>query len=109
MTLVAIGTSLPELFVSVIATLRRHADVAIGNILGSNLFNLLGILGVSALVEPLTINSRVLQFDQWVMLGASLVLLVFLYTGRKLSRVEGAILLSGYVVYIILSFYYFSA
>ena len=100
LTLVAVGTSLPELTVSVMAALRRHADVAIGNILGSNIFNLLGILGVAALTQPLIVNARILQFDQWIMLGAALVLPWFLHTGRRLGRAEGAVLLGGYVVYL---------
>lgn len=104
LTLVAVGTSLPELSISVVAALRRHADVAIGNVLGSNIFNLLGILGVSALLQPLPVHPRVLQFDQWVMLGVSLLLLLFLYTGRRLSRPEGGILLIGYGIYVGLSF-----
>lgn len=104
LTLVAVGTSLPELSISVIAALRKHADVAIGNVLGSNIFNLLGILGVSALLQPLPVNLRVLQFDQWVMLGTSLVLFLMLYTSRRLSRLEGGILLAGYAAYIGLSF-----
>lgn len=104
LTLVAVGTSLPELSISVIAALRRHADVAIGNILGSNIFNLLGILGISALLQPLPVHERILQFDQWVMLGTSILLLIFLYTGRRLSRLEGGILLLGYCVYVGLSF-----
>lgn len=104
LTLVAVGTSLPELSISVIAAIRRHADVAVGNILGSNIFNLLGILGVSALLQPLPVNARILQFDQWVMLGTSLLLLLFLYTGRCLSRVEGGVLVVGYGVYVWLSF-----
>lgn len=104
LTLVAVGTSLPELAVSVMAALRRHADVAVGNILGSNIFNLLGILGISALLQPLPVPERILQFDQWVMLGTAAVLLVFLYTGRRLSRLEGGVLLAGYVAYVGLSF-----
>ncbi len=104
LTLVAVGTSLPELSISIIAAFRRHADVAIGNILGSNIFNLLGILGISALLQPLPVHERILQFDQWVMLVTSLVLLVFLYTGSRLSRVEGGLLLLGYGVYVGLSF-----
>jgi cation:H+ antiporter len=104
LTVVAVGTSLPELSISVIAALRRHADVAIGNILGSNIFNLLGILGVSALLQPLPVHARILVFDQWVMLGTSLLLLVFLYTGHRLSRLEGGVLLAGYAVYIGMSF-----
>jgi cation:H+ antiporter len=100
LTIVAVGTSLPELTVSVMAALRRHADVAVGNILGSNIFNLLGILGVSALVRPLSIHSRILQFDQWVMLGSAVLLVWFLHTGRQLSRSEGGVLLVGYAAYI---------
>jgi len=104
LTLVAVGTSLPELSISVIAAFRRQADVAIGNILGSNIFNLLGILGISALLQPLPVHARILQFDQWVMLATSLILLVFLYTGSRLSRIEGSLLLLGYCAYLALSF-----
>lgn len=104
LTLVAVGTSLPELSISVIAALRRHADVAVGNVLGSNIFNLLGIIGISALLQPLLVHARILQFDQWIMLGTSLLLLLFLYTGYRLSRLEGGLLLTGYVVYAGLSF-----
>jgi len=86
LTMVAVGTSLPELAISVVAALRKHADVAVGNILGSNIFNLLGILGASALVQPLTVSGRIAAFDQLVMLGVALLLFVFLYTGRRLSR-----------------------
>lgn len=109
LTVVAVGTSLPELSISVIAALRRHADVAVGNILGSNIFNLLGILGVSAFLQPLPIHARVLAFDQWVMLGTSLLLLLFLYTGRRLSRLEGSTLLAGYGLYLALSFTVFGS
>ncbi len=104
LTLVAVGTSLPELSISVVAAIRRHADVAVGNVLGSNIFNLLGILGVSSLLQPLPVHARILDFDQWIMLGASLLLLLFLYTGRCLSRFEGGLLLIGYGTYVWLSF-----
>ena len=109
LTLVAVGTSLPEFSISVIAALRKHADVAVGNVLGSNIFNLLGILGVSAFLQPLPVHARILQFDQWVMLGTSLLLLIFLYTGQRLSRLEGGILLAGYGVYVGLSFTVYGA
>ncbi len=104
LTLVAVGTSLPELSISIIAAIRRHADVAVGNILGSNLFNILGILGLSALLQPLPVHERILQFDQWVMLGAAVLLMLFLYSGRRLSRLEGGALLVGYGIYLALSF-----
>ena len=105
--LVAVGTSLPELSISVIASLRKHADVAVGNVLGSNIFNLLGILGVSALLQPLSVHERIAGFDQWVMLGSSLVLLLFLYTGSRLSRWEGGVLLTCYLAYCAISFLVF--
>ncbi len=100
LTIVAVGTSLPELAVSLVAALRRHADVAVGNILGSNIFNLLGILGLSALLQPLPVNARIIALDQWVMLGAAVILMLFLYTGLRLSRFEGALLLAAYGGYL---------
>ncbi|MEX0685788.1 MAG: calcium/sodium antiporter [Balneolales bacterium] len=107
LTLVAVGTSLPELSISVIATIRRHADVAVGNILGSNIFNVLGILGISALLQPLSVHSRILDFDQWVMLTASILLLMLLYTSRNINRLEGAFLLICYGLYLVISFTFF--
>ena len=104
LTLVAVGTSLPELSISVIAAVKKQADVAVGNILGSNIFNLLGILGISAALQPLLVPARVLDFDQWVMLGTALLLFAFLYTGRRLNRIEGAGLLMGYGLYVWFSF-----
>lgn len=101
LTIVAVGTSLPELAVSLVAALRRHADVAVGNILGSNIFNLLGILGLSALLQPLPVNTRIIELDQWVMLGAAVMLMLFLYTGLRLSRLEGALLLAAYGGYLV--------
>lgn len=109
LTLVAVGTSLPELTISVIAALRKHADVAVGNVLGSNIFNLLGILGVSSMVQPMEIKNRVAEFDQWMMVAVSILLYVFLYTGRKLGRIEGGCLLLGYIGYVAVSFLYFSS
>ena len=104
LTLVAVGTSLPELSISLMAALRGHADVAVGNVLGSNIFNLLGILGVSSILQTLPIHERIVQFDQWVMLAAALLLFAFLFTGRKLSRLEGTVLCLGYITYLWFSF-----
>ncbi len=100
LTLVAVGTSLPELTISVIAALRKHADVAVGNILGSNIFNLLGILGAASALQPLTLPAQILHFDQWVMLATAILLLLFLSTGRRLSRAEAMLLLACYAAYI---------
>lgn len=107
LTLVAVGTSLPELSITVVAAVRRQADVAVGNLLGSNLFNLLGILGLAAVIQPLAIHGRMLVFDQWAMLGTAVVVLAFLFTGRRLSRIEGAILLALYIGYILAGFHWF--
>ncbi len=107
LTLVAVGTSLPELSISVIAALRGQADVAVGNVLGSNIFNVLGILGISSALNPLAISGRILQFDQWVMLATALLLWFFLITGRQLSRPEGSAFLLAYASYLYLSFVHY--
>ncbi|WP_376695121.1 calcium/sodium antiporter [Wenzhouxiangella sp. EGI_FJ10305] len=107
LTLVAVGTSLPELAVSLLATLRRQVEVAVGNILGSNLFNLLGILGVSSLLQELPLPQRMVVFDQWVLLACSVAVLVLLWTGRRLSRIEGALFLLAYALYLIVTFLVF--
>ena len=104
LTLVAVGTSLPELTVSVMAALRKHADVAVGNILGSNIFNILAILGISALVEPLPLAERIRTFDQWAMLGAAVLLVLFLLRKQQLTRVAGITFLLAYVAYVWVSF-----
>ena len=72
LTLVAIGTSLPELATTVMAAIRNHADVAMGNVIGSNMFNLLAIIGISSLIGPIPVDATILSFDIWVMLAASL-------------------------------------
>lgn len=104
LTLVAVGTSLPELTVSVMAALRKHADVAVGNVLGSNIFNLLAILGISALVEPLPLAQRIQSFDQWAMLGAAVLLVLFLLKKQQLTRLAGITFLLAYVAYVWVSF-----
>jgi len=96
---VAIGTSLPELATTVMAAIRRQADVAMGNVIGSNMFNLLGILGVASLVGPIPVGSDFLGFDLWVMLAASLLLVPFVYWGRDVTRGWGVALTGLYVAY----------
>ena len=99
-TIVAVGTSLPELVTSVIAALRRHGDVAIGNVLGSNIYNVLGIGGATGLMAPTDIPADIMDLETPVMLAASLVLLVFARTGYRISRVEGAFLLAAYAAFL---------
>ena len=100
LTLVAIGTSLPELATTVVAALRRQADVAMGNVIGSNLFNLLGIIGIAGLVGPIEVDPAFLQFDLWVMLGASLLLIPFVYWGQNITRIWGIALTALYATYL---------
>ena len=102
LTLVAIGTSLPELATTVMAALRRQADVALGNVIGSNLFNLLAIIGIAALIRPLPVDPQFLSFDLWVMLGASLLLIPFVFLKQDIGRVWGVILTALYAGYMAL-------
>ena len=101
LTLVAVGTSLPELATTVVAAIRRQADVALGNVIGSNLFNLLGIIGVASLFGTIPIDPGFLKFDFWVMIGASLLIAPFVFSqSRELTRRYGFPLVVLYVVYI---------
>lgn len=118
LTIVAIGTSLPELATSVVAAARRRADVALGNIIGSNIFNVLGILGITALVRPFSIRgdtsanaiageqpvSIVSSTDVGALLLSVALLILFATTGKRIARWEGGVLLLGYVVYMGLTF-----
>lgn len=100
LTIVAVGTSLPELATSVIAALRGQADVAVGNVIGSNIFNIMGILGVTAAIQPIAVSAQMAGYDIWVMLGAAVILLPLLVTGWRLSRIEGSVFLAAYAAYI---------
>ena len=102
LTLVAVGTSLPELATSLVAAYRGHGEVAVANVIGSNIFNLLGILGTTALVKPIPVAAQVIGSDLWWMLGIALLLLPMLWFRSNLSRVEGGVLLTGYLVYVAL-------
>lgn len=101
LTIVAVGTSLPELATTVMAAIRREGGVALGNVVGSNLFNLLFILGVAGLFGPMVIPEQMLRIDLWVMLGASLVLLPFILREQAISRVWGLLLLVAYAGYVV--------
>ncbi|MDH3229021.1 MAG: calcium/sodium antiporter [Alphaproteobacteria bacterium] len=100
LSLVAVGTSLPELAATVVAAWRRHTDVAIANVLGSNLFNVLLILGAASLVAPLPVAPDIVRVDLWVMLGSGIVLIPIMITGWHVSRREGIFLLLLYAAYI---------
>ena len=100
LTLVALGTSLPELATTVMAALRRQADVALGNVIGSNMFNLLAIIGITTLVGPIPVDPEFLRFDLWVMLGASLLIIPFVFFKQDIGRVWGVILTGLYLAYV---------
>lgn len=99
LTLVAVGTSLPELATAVIAAMRKHADVVIGNILGSNLFNVMAILGVTGLISPIPFVGRIAQIDVWVMLAVTLGLVAIVFLRGHIGRVVGALSLAVYTAY----------
>jgi cation:H+ antiporter len=98
LTIVAIGTSMPEFATSVMASLRGQGDIAIGNVVGSNIFNILGILGLTAVIHPLELGA-ITWLDLGVMVALACVLGVLLLTRLRLGRGEGAFLLAGYLSY----------
>jgi cation:H+ antiporter len=100
LTLIAVGTSLPELATTVMAALRRSADVAIGNVVGSNIFNLLGIMGIASLFGEIPVEPRFLAFDLWVMLATSLALIPFVLLHRDIGRKTGLLFVAAYVAYL---------
>lgn len=100
LTIVAVGTSLPELVTSVMAAIRRQPDVAFGNVVGSNIYNVFAILGVTAIVQPIAVPPELAGVDIWVMLAATVLLLIFSLTGRSLARLEGLVLVASYAAYI---------
>lgn len=101
LTIVAVGTSLPELATSLIAAFRRQSEIAIGNIVGSNIFNVLGILGVTAMIAPIPVAGRFLRFDLPVMIAVSLLLTALLLTRPKIGRWMGVALLAAYLAYVL--------
>lgn len=100
LTMVAMGTSLPEVVTTVMAALKGHSDLAVGNVLGSNIFNVLCVVGVSGLVGQLDVPEIAIQRDAWVMLGLTLLLLPIMMTRFTVSRAEGAVLMTAYVAYV---------
>ena len=102
LTIVSIGTSLPEVVASLVSSARGRSDVAIGNVIGSNLFNILAILGLSGMFAPLPVQPELLASDCWWMLGITLLLFPIMFTGFRVSRWEGGLLLAAYGTYMAL-------
>lgn len=99
LTIVAVGTSMPELVTSVIAALKKEGDVALGNVVGSNLYNLLGILGLTAVVKPIPVPAQLLGVDVWVLAAATALLVLCALRNMRISRREGLLLVGGYGAY----------
>ncbi|WP_226391146.1 calcium/sodium antiporter [Penaeicola halotolerans] len=98
-TVIAVGTSLPELVTSVIAAIKKETDIAVGNLLGSNIFNILSILGITSLISEINISPQFISYDMIWMLGITAILLPMMLLKRDINRIEGAILLIIYSVY----------
>ena len=99
LTIVAAGTSLPEVATSVVATIRGERDIAIGNVVGSNIFNILSVLGFTAIVSPINVQATALQVDLPVMIGVAIICLPIFFTGLLILRWEGAVFFGLYVLY----------
>lgn len=99
-TVVAFGTSLPELMTSVMAAIKRHSDLSVGNLLGSNIFNILGILGVTSIFKTVPISELVLEIDMLWVIGISAIVFPMMVTRKKVSKMEGVVLLALYVIYL---------
>jgi cation:H+ antiporter len=100
-TVVALGTSLPELVTSIVAAFKKETDLALGNLMGSNIFNILSILGITSIIEEIVVSSVILNSDMIWMLAITLVLFPFMAFNKKIDRYEGLILLAVYVYYTI--------
>ncbi len=100
LTIVAVGTSLPELVTSVIAGLRKQGDVALGNVIGSNLYNILGILGITAVIQPIDVPVEIVRFDIWALSAATALLVLLAIRLNKITRAEGLLLLLAYGAYL---------
>ena len=104
-TVVAVGTSLPELATSLVAAYRGESDISVGNVVGSNIFNILLVLGLVAVIQPMQVGaSPELMIDLCVMLGVSLILWPIMKVGLKIGRVEGGLMVLGYIGYTIYLF-----
>ena len=100
LTVVAVGTSLPELVASAVAAYRGQGDIALGNVLGSNIYNILGILGVTALVQPIAVPPEIATLDVWVMTGAAALMLAFAAFAGRITRGAGALFVALYAGYL---------
>lgn len=104
-TIVAFGTSVPELVTSAVAAFRQQTDISVGNLIGSNIFNIMAVVGLTATVQPMELvgeDRNLVSFDMWWVLAIAAVLLPIMLIGKKIGRFKGALLLGSYIVYIVL-------
>lgn len=101
-TVVAFGTSAPELVASCVAAYRKQTDISIGNLIGSNIFNILVVIGITSIVTPIPVKRSIIEYDMLWVIGIALLLVFMIAFGSKIGRLKGAILLSTYVTYITL-------
>ncbi len=99
LTVVAVGTSVPELVTSAVAAWRRQGDIALGNVLGSNIYNILFIGGLTGAIAPTAVPASIMAFDLWALVAVSLVVMAFAFSGGRLSRKEGLVLVAAYIAY----------
>ena len=105
-TVVAFGTSVPELVTSMVAAFKKETDISIGNLIGSNIFNIMAVVGVTATVEPLEVEVETLNFDMWWVVGIALALVPIMFLGKKIGRFKGLLLLASYVTYVVIIIMY---
>lgn len=101
-TVLALGTSLPELVTATVAAFKKATDIAIGNLMGSNIFNILSILGITSVIQPIAVNQKIVSDDMLWMLGITVIIFPMMYIKRKITRIEGLVLLLIYAYYIYL-------
>ncbi|NBQ82681.1 MAG: sodium:calcium antiporter [Alphaproteobacteria bacterium] len=101
LTVVAVGSSLPELATAIISSIQKQSEMVLGNIIGSSIFNVLAILGVTALIQPIPVSPQMMSFDVWVMIAATLLLTLLIVMGIKIGRRIGSLMVIGYLSYVI--------
>ena len=106
LTIVAFGTSAPELSVSLSSALGGHADIALGNVIGSNIFNIMAVIGITAIITPIGVSEATIYKDLWWVVGIAVALFPIMIIGKKIGRFKGALLLSTYIIYITLAVVY---
>ncbi len=104
LTIIAIGTSLPERMTCVVAALKGHDDISIGNLVGSNVFNTLLVIGTAGVIRPFEINARLIGADYWIMIAVSAVFMVIAIFCKRIGRISGALLLTAYAAYMVYVF-----